>query len=64
VAVVDGSGGYGFAQLQPGDIIQSINGRPVNSINDLRAVLGNVRQRGWQMVIKRGNTLLQMAIQQ
>lgn len=64
VAVVESAAGIGFAQLQPGDIVVSINGKPLNDIRELKVLLNNPRQRGWQLVIKRGSTLLQMVVQQ
>jgi S1-C subfamily serine protease len=64
VVVVEApQGGYGFVQMQPGDMMVSVNGKAVSSINDLKAALANPRPRGWQFVIKRGTTLLQMVIQ-
>ena len=63
VVVVEGPSARGFVQMVPGDILVSVNGKAINNINELRAALANPRARGWQFVIKRDNTLLQMIIQ-
>ena len=40
--------------VQPGDIILGIDGRPIGSVQALRAVLGVATGPGWRLTVQRG----------
>ncbi|MBX6366642.1 MAG: PDZ domain-containing protein, partial [Rhodospirillales bacterium] len=48
--------------LQPGDIIAGLDGRPVETVAQLRERLERTRS-GWAFAIKRGGRLLNLQIQ-
>jgi serine protease Do len=48
---------YGF---QPGDVVRSINGRPVNDVGALKRMLDGTRH--WDMVIDRGGRRLSLTV--
>jgi serine protease Do len=49
---------YGF---QPGDIVRSVNGKPINRVDDLVRALNAVNQ--WDLVIDRGGRRLTLSVQ-
>jgi serine protease Do len=52
------SGSYGF---QPGDIVRSINGGEVHSVNDLQRALAGAGGH-WDMVVERGDQRLTLSV--
>ena len=41
------------AGLQPGDFIREVNGRAVNTVSDLSAILAGSAARNWVVTIER-----------
>lgn len=61
--VVIRAAGGGFAAqygFQPGDIIRSVNGRPVNDVGSLKRLLEGTRH--WDMVIDRGGRRMSLTV--
>jgi Do/DeqQ family serine protease len=59
-AVEGGSIAQGFG-LQPGDVILRVNGKRIDTVEELEAVLRNPRSL-WRLDIRRGNRLFQLAV--
>ncbi|KXO76377.1 DegQ family serine endoprotease [Brucella anthropi] len=64
VVVVDVYSGSPAARLglRPGDIVRSINGNPIRSVEDMTAVLGGGRGLGWRLEVERNGTLLRQFV--
>jgi serine protease Do len=61
--VVVRAAGGGFAAqygFQPGDVIRSVNGRPVNDVGSLKRLLDGTRH--WDMVIDRGGRRMSLTV--
>ncbi len=48
--------------LRPGDIVRSVNGKAINTVNDLSAVLKAGRGIAWRLGIERNGTLMRLFI--
>ncbi len=48
--------------LRPGDIIRNLNGNPIRSVNDLKAVLDAGRGLAWRMEIERNGAILRQFV--
>jgi S1-C subfamily serine protease len=59
-AVESGSIAQGFG-LQPGDVILRVNGKKIDTADELEAVLKSPRNL-WRLDIRRGNRLFQLAV--
>ncbi len=60
VMSVKGDGKAVAARLQPGDIIMKVNGKNIETVEDLTAALKN-RGRGLRILFRRGNSLITVA---
>ncbi len=49
-------------RMQPGDIIEQINKHKINTIQDVKAALKDIRNNGWNFVYSRGNRVYRMVI--
>jgi Do/DeqQ family serine protease len=57
ITKVSGRGYAASAGFQPGDLVREINGRRVNSVNELQSALAAARG-GWNVTIERGGKLI------
>ena len=48
--------------LRPGDIVRSINGNPVRTVDDMTAILDAGRGSGWRLEVERNGTLLRQFV--
>ncbi len=64
VAVVDVYSGSPAARLglRPGDIVRSINGNSIRTVEDMKAVLNDGRGLAWRLEVERNGALLRQFV--
>ncbi len=64
VVVVDVYSGSPAARLglRPGDIVRSINGNPIRSVEEMTAILDGGRGLAWRLEVERNGTLLRQFV--